>query len=77
MYAIQVILYFTEGNPLGASLETRLRDTDYECSLYHSEQRVVEECLVSRHPALVVVDTQQNRVDGLSCIEHLSRCVFA
>ena len=71
----QVILYFSEGNPLGTLLQKRVRDTDYECFLFQSEEKVIEECLHSRHPALVVVDTDQQPVDGFSCLEHLSRLV--
>ena len=71
----QVILYFTEGNPLGPLLQKRCRDTDYDCCLAYSEEKVVEDCSNSRHPALVVVDTEQQSNAGVSCLEHLSRLV--
>ncbi len=69
----QVILYFSESNPLGPLLQKRVRDTDYPVSLLHSQERVVEECLLSRHPALIVVSTEHKSSDGLETVEQLSR----
>ncbi|XP_064390793.1 high affinity cAMP-specific and IBMX-insensitive 3',5'-cyclic phosphodiesterase 8B-like [Halichondria panicea] len=73
----RVILYFSEGNPLGPLLQKRVRDIDYTVSLFHSQERVVEECLLSRHPALIVMDTEHKPIGGLGSVEQLSRTIHS
>ena len=57
-----MILYFSEGNPLGHTLLERCRKADYECGLAHSHYQVLEQLGKVRHhdQAVVVADTHSS-----------------